>query len=218
MPTLRLGDQERSEIRQSFNEILERSKNNQPFPLQDHDFPEFGYEMLPSNIAHHYAELREHGEFLTKASVWNPDFKIRDDAYQYDISISGDAVVVPKDGLILPTTYYKHQEILEWAASYIEVAEKVSDARGFLSGMVECCSSTGQIKRLLTDEVMRFLPNHMMEHFNNAERRSRIPAGMCMDGFAEKMDNLTQMLALGSLSPSERVGSVDASVSSRTPI
>ena len=54
MPTLRLGDNEKSEIRSAFKRVIYRAKNNVPFPLQEHDFPEFGYDLLEPRIAKHY--------------------------------------------------------------------------------------------------------------------------------------------------------------------
>ena len=215
MPTLRLGDNERSEIRSAFHTVIRRAVNNVPFPLQDHDFPEFGYDLLEPRIAKHYEFLREEAEHLTKASSWSADFNVESAEFRYNITVPH--VTLPMDGLLLRETHHRHAEILEWATGYDRMDDRVNAAQSFLNNIVECCSSTGQIHRVLSDEILRFVPEYMHGSFKDAERRSRIPASLGMDGFAENIIELADVLALGTLSPKDMVG-LDASVGNRTPI
>jgi hypothetical protein len=215
MPTMRLGDNERSELCNAFHRIIVRAKNNVPFPLQEHDFPEFGYDLLEPRIAKHYEFLRDEAEFLTTSSGWNPDFNIGDGKFVYNIAVP--RMNLPHDGLLLPETHPRHAEILEWAIGYDRMSDRVSAAQSFLNNIVECCSSTGQIRRVLSDDILRFVPEYMQNSFKDAERKSRIPASLGMDGFAESIVELTDILALGTLSPEEMVG-IDASVDNKTAI
>jgi hypothetical protein len=215
MPTLRLGDHERSEICNTFSRVAVKAKNNQPFPLKEHDFPQFGYDLLEPRIAKHYEFLREEAIGLTTASSWSPDFNIRDADHEYSINLS--RMTLPKDGLLLPETHPRHAEILEWAIHYDMMSRNVREVLSFLNNIVQCCSSTGQIHRMLTDEIIRFVPEYMQQSLGNAERRSRIPASLGMDGYHENITKLTDVLALGTLSPEDMVG-IDASVSTRGTI
>jgi len=214
MPTLRLGDNEKSEIRSAFKRVIYRAKNNVPFPLQEHDFPEFGYDLLEPRIAKHYEFLRDEAEFLTKASAWTPNFNVRSATDEYNISLP--RMTLPSDNLLLPETHHRHAEILEWAIGYDRMNDRVRAAQSFLNNIVECCSSAGQIRRVLSDDILRFVPDYMQHTFKDAERKSRIPASLGMDGFAESIVELTDVLALGTLSPKNMVG-IDASAN-RTPI
>lgn len=215
MPTLRLGDNERSELKDAFRRVAVKAKNNRPFPLQEHDFPEFGYDLLEPRIAKHYEFLRDEAEFLTTSSSWNPDFNVRDKDFEYNISVP--RMTLPKDGLLLPETHCRHAEILEWAIHYDAMDDKVREVLSFLNNIVECCSSTGQIHRVLTNDILRFVPEYMQNTFKDAERRSRIPASLGMDGFHENVTKLTDVLALGTLSPEDMVG-IDAAVDNKTAI
>lgn len=215
MPTLRLGDGERSEIENAFRRVALRAKNNKPFPLQEHDFPEFGYDLLEPRIAKHYEFLREEFPDLTTSASWNADFNVCDAEFKYNITVPG--VTLPKDGLILPEAHHSHAVILEWAIDYDAMDDKVNESMSFLCDIVENCLSTGQIRRCLSDDILRFVPEYMHQSLGNAERRSRYPAGLNLEGFADRIIQLTDVLALGTLSPEEMVG-IDASVGNKTPI
>ena len=133
---------------------------------------------------------------------------------EYNISLP--RMTLPSDNLLLPETHHRHAEILEWAIGYDRMNDRVRAAQSFLNNIVECCSSAGQIRRVLSDDILRFVPDYMQHTFKDAERKSRIPASLGMDGFAESIVELTDVLALGTLSPKNMVG-IDASAN-RTPI
>lgn len=220
MPTLRLGDSERRSIKNQFGRILERAKNNQPFPLDNSDFPEFGYSLLPEPMAIHYAALRADplGKHVTAASTWRPEIVIVGDDFKYDLSLTGTDAEVPCDKLVVSPTHPKYAEILAWSENYSEIQHRVGQAKDLVREIVGCSTSIGQVKRLLAGEVMRFVPEHMVALLEQAERRSRIPASFNTEGLEGKMDNLVQTLALASLSPETRAGDIDATVDARKPI
>lgn len=215
MPTIRLGDAERAQIRGAFHRIMKRATNNRPFPLTEEDFPEFGYSLLDPLLVIHYEYLRENAPELTTASGWRPDFKVRSKEFVYKINL--ERVSMPKDGLLVPDAHPMQPEILEWAEHYYMMDQRVEYASKFLRGIVDTCSSTGQIRRVLSEDIIRFIPEYMQQAFKDAERRSRIPTNLCMDGFAEKLVDLADVLAIGSLS-SEEQGGLCADVRTRTEI
>jgi len=210
---MRLGDHERSEIRSGFGRVAQRAKNNKVFPLVEEDFPEFGYSMLDPRIAGPYEFLREHASELTSAAAWNPDFKIRDATHVYEIEVHG--VTLPKEHLLLPDNHPKHAVLIKWAKEQWDIDQRVSNALYYLHEIVETCSSTGQIKRVLQDEILRFVPEYMHQSLGNAERKSRVPAGLTVS--PERLNDLANILALGSLSPKDRQG-LSATVDDRTDI
>ena len=220
MPTLRLGDSERRSIKSDFGTILDRALNNQPFPLKASDFPEFGYSLLSPQMAIHYKALREDkfGKHVTSCSSWRPEINIRADDFKYELSLSGNAAETPCDGLEVMRSHPKYAEILAWSEHYSEVHNRVGQAKDLVREIVGCSTSIGQVHRLLAEEVLRFVPQHMLGYLQQAERRSRVPANYNMDHHIGQMDNLVQTLALGSLSPAERAGDIGATVDKRKPI
>lgn len=202
MPTLRLGDRERAEIRSGFARVANRASNNKQFPLTEEDITEFGYSMLEPRIAKYYEFLRDEASDLTSAATWNPEFKVRGKEHVYEITLHG--VTLPKEGLLLTDDHAMYRPILVWAREQWDVELRIARAIGYLHEIVEKCSSTGQIKRVLQDEIIRFVPEYMQETFGYAERQSRVPAGLNID--KEKLNELANVLALGSISPDDREG------------
>lgn len=211
MPTLRLGDQERSEIRGAFKRVAQRAKNTNPFPLTDDDFPEFGYSLLEPRIAKYYSFLREEANDLVRSASWRPDFRLRNADATYTITLGPD-VELPKEHLLMLETHPMYHDILKWAQGYCIVSSRVDNAMRFLSRVVNETSSTGQIKRVLSEDVLRFLPEYMMKYFADAERQSRWPSGLPTDGAEANVAELADVLALASISPEKREG-MDVSAS-----
>jgi hypothetical protein len=203
MPTLRLGDAERAEIKDAFRRVANRANNNKQFPLSEEDFPEFGYSLLEDRTRRHYEWLRDEAEDLTSAATWNPEFCIRDSEYLYGITLHGKPEL-PKEKLLLTEGHAMHPPILKWVQEQYAIEDQVSESMYYLSHIVANCLSTGQIKRVLQEEILRFLPKYMHQTFEGAERQSRIPRGL--EYSKEKLEALANILALGSISPEERVG------------
>lgn len=212
MATLRLGDAERSNINNAFARVLERAQNNQKFPLEEEDIEDFGMSLLSDKAAECFSYLKEFEEDLVRTSSYNPNFKIRGSTFEYDISLW--RVELPRDNLLVPEQHAAHAEILEWVTQYCIVQKDIADARDHVREIVAACSSVGQIKRIMQDEILRFVPQYMRETFGNAERRSRVPSGFEIE--PDKLTHLSTVLALGTLSP-ESEGGVSTSVN-RTPI
>jgi hypothetical protein len=210
---MRLGDSERSSIKSAFRAVANKAKNSKVFPLTEEDFPDFGYSLLEPRIAKYYEFLRSEAEDLTSAATWNPSFNIRDANYLYDISIYG--VTMPKEGLLVTEQHSMYAVLLKWGEEQNDIDDRVDSSMYYLSGIVESCSSTGQIKRVLQEDIIRFVPDYMQNTFKGAERRSRIPAGLELED--EKTEQLIDILALGAISPDNREG-LNASVDSRQPI
>ena len=214
MPTLRLGDSERQQIRIAFSNAMARGLNNKAFPLSEDDFPEFGYSLLTPAIADAYSYLHEHAHQLVRSSSYRPDFKIADEVYRYGVNIRG--VSMPMDGMEVPRSHPRYDEILDWTATYGDIQEKIVEAKSTVQEIVRASSSAGQIKRVMQEDILRFLPWHMQDSFNDAERRSRWPSGLQKTGMTQKLDQLGQMLALGAISPEQQPG-IQATVDYRKP-
>lgn len=202
MATMRLGDVERASIKSNFSVVLGRAANNKAFPLEKDDAWEFGMSLLPVQIAEYYEYLREHARDLTSESGWNPEFFLNTDEFKFGLSIYG--VSLPQEDLQLQSNHPRYAEILEWCEYRYGITERINDADHYMESIIYSCSSVGQIKRLMPDDILRFIPSNYRDSFKNAERRSRIPAGFKPE--PDRLEQLAQMLALGSLSPKEREG------------
>lgn len=213
MPTMRLGDNERSTIINEFRHVAIRATNSKIFPLVEDDFPEFGYSLLPPKISEAYKYLKDNHDDLVKESTYSPDFRICSKEYAYKVELYGQEL--PCDGLIVPYSHPKYIELITWTGEHYSLVMRINSAMGYLRGIVEECVSTGQIRRVLTDEIIQFVPEYMQESFKDAERRSRVPKNAILN--ADKHNELMDILAIGSLSPKE-ISGINARVPSRTTI
>lgn len=207
MPTKRLSDYDRTRIHRSFGAVSRRALNSKPFPLTEEEIPEFGISLLEPKVAECYTYLQEFGVDLVRVSAYHPDFRIRSDTREFEVNMY--RVSMPKDGLVVLENHPRYTEILAWAMHYHEIEKKVVSGNQYLRTVVNSCTSLGQIKRVLQDEIIRFVPERMQRHFAGAERQSRIPRGFTPD--RERLEELANILAIGSLSPEEKPG-VNASV------
>jgi hypothetical protein len=215
MPTLRLGDSERGNIIRAFTRVLERAKNNKKFPLIEDDFPEFGYSLLEPEIAAKYEYLHLNAPKLVRSSAWNPNFKLRTDDFEYEIGIYEQSL--PQDALVISRSHERYDELLDWAETYAEAQTNIHRGSAVIREVVEASSSIGQVKRVLSEEILRFIPDHMQATFADAERRSRFPSNLPTDGLPDRLENLANTLALGSLSP-ESVEGIRAATIIKKPI
>lgn len=214
MPTMRLGDGERSTIINAFGKVAKRATNSKIFPLVEDDFPEFGYSLLPYQVAEAYKFLKDnHDDLVNSSSTFAPDFRIHSEDHAYKVELYAEEL--PCDGLIVPDSHPRYTELITWAQEYNSIIVRVSSAMHYLGGIINECSSMGQIRRVLSDEIIQFVPDYMQESFKDAERRSRIPKNVTLN--ADRHSELADILAIGSLSP-ENISGINAKVTSRTTI
>lgn len=210
MPTARLSEYDRNHIESEYNSVLRRALYNKPFPIPKDDMKQWGRSLLPQEVADRWLWLREHRpELAAEGSHWRGHFKIGSDTHLY--SLNSDDVRLPFDGIFVPREHDSYSAVLEWTVWWEETREKVSMAEHWLSKCIYQCHSVGQIKRVLGEEIIRFVPNSLARTLKHSERQSRIPRGLNID--ADKHELLCNMLTLGSISP-EKVPEPDVTVES----
>lgn len=102
-------------------------------------------------------------------------------------------------------TNLRYDEVWQWTRRYCEIYDRVKSASGFVTDVVEHCCTAGQIKRVMQDEILTFLPTYIRSSFNDAERQSRWPSSLPSDCW-DDLKTLADTLALGSLSPKDLQG------------
>lgn len=204
MPTLRLDDSSRETITDAFSHVLDRITNNKEFPLKHEDVWDFGMRILDRKVAQSYQYLLDNKAELTTKAMWNPEIVLSNGTWEYGITLFTSSMGLPYDRMPVPVTDLKFNELIEWCDYYEELKKKQKDADSFMRYLIYSCSSVGQIKRVMPADFLTFLPNRMIATFNDAERRSRVPAGY--DPQQGQLEHLAQMLALGSISPEKREG------------
>lgn len=201
MPTERLSDDNKQNISSALDRVIERAMFNKKFPINKKDLFEWLVDQMPQTHQDAYRLLRdENKKLVTNSGSWGSKFKVRDTNSEYTIQVTAK---VPYDNIEVRETDSRVADVIVWLKWYEELKAKVSDAESYGDSLVYACTSVGQLRRLLPDEIMRFIPSKLLD-FSEVERRSRIPRGFHPD--PERMDNMLQMLALGSLSPKERTG------------
>lgn len=201
MPTERLSDDDKSTINGEMDAIINRAMFNKKFPVKSKDLFEWLVDQMPDSHQKAYRLLRaENKKLVSTSGTWGSKFKIRDANTEYTVQVTAK---VPYDYVVVAENDSRNAEVVEWLLWYEDLKIKVDSASSYAATLVWACTSAGQLKRLLPKEVLRFIPTHLL-NFDDVERRSRIPRSFKPD--SDKMDNLMQMLALGSLSPKERKG------------
>jgi hypothetical protein len=201
MATARLSDDDKRSIRNTISKVINRALNNKKFPIKKDDVWGVAMDQMKKRHRKAYELLtNECSDLVTKTNRWGAYLRIQSPTHTYALMMSQR---LPKSELIVRENYPCHAELLAWAEWYAELEEKLADANVFCAELIESCTSVGQVKRLLPDEALRFVPDHLLD-FSEVERRSRVPAGFTPE--PDRMDNLMQMLALGSLSPEKRRG------------
>lgn len=200
MATARLSDQEKCSIVNSVERTIKRALHNKVFPVPEDEISEWVTNQLPTRIREAYLLLREEDRGLVKKQGYGCDFIIHSDTHKYQIGVSK---WVPKNGLVISPHDPYHASVLEWAAWNSETKDAVSAADDYISSLVWSCTSAGQLKRLLPVEIMRFIPDHLLD-FSLVERRSRIPNSFNPD--KKQLEAMMDLLVVGSLSPIERKG------------
>lgn len=205
MPTARLSYDDKMTIQRSFHRTLSKATNSYPFPLKESDpiTQTLGMDMLPDETRAVYDRmLRLDKELVAKPPEWRAWF------YAWDwirgegdirYRIEGFGLTVPKNGLILPNTHPCHADIVKWASNWHSIKVSVQLAVHYLNDAVEACTTIGQLKRVLPEDFMRYMPESLTSTLGDAERGSRVPRSFTPD--ATKCEALGKMLTIGSLAP-----------------
>lgn len=211
MATLRLADDEKRNITSGIRNLIGRAHHNKPFPIDEKDIFEWVVDQLPLHQRKAYRLLRKELPVLTRADNYSSNFEIADTLLTYLIHVG---TKLPMPGVFILKADPHHQEVIDWAEHYMDLNDKTRKAEYHIGDLISSCTSVGQIKRLMPEEALRLIPSHLLD-FSEVERRSRIPASFFPD--KDKMENLMQMITLGSISPESRKG-LSAWVSSSTRI
>lgn len=202
MPTQRLSDYEKDDLTGEYLSMLGRAGYNQPFPMEfKSQVWDMGIDLLPKRIRKAYVLLRDEAPLLTSVSKYRTQFIIRGATHEYKFSILENA---PMENLVIYKSYPRYDEILAWVQWKVKISIQIHDASNTIKRAIQCCTSAGQVKRILPPETLRIMPATMLESLGEAERISRVPAGFKVT--TEEMEHFVNMLTLGSISPERRKG------------
>ena len=210
MPTPRLTDENKRDIARKFYYVLRRASWNKPFPVTEKDDPKLknlGLLCIEEQARIHYEALLKLDESLLKPSAWKTEMSISDDDFVY--YLEGRDMDIIKQNLRIPIEYPHHDAILEWAQFNSCVEQDVKTAGEIIGKVIDSCSTVGQIKRVLPEDLLRYVPDVLTMQLGEAERASRIPRHLDID--KEKIEHLGNMLALASISPKEQPESMGVS-------
>lgn len=200
MATARLSDDERSSIVNTIERITARALLNKEFPIAKEDATAWVISQLPKPIRKAYLLLKADEPELVTEKSYASDFRIKSDTMMFQIGIDAP---VPRDHILVQPSDVHHADIIKWAEWEVDIKKKVDAADSYISELVYSCTSVGQLKRLLPQEIMRFIPKHLLD-FSEVERRSRIPASFTP--VADDLESMMNMLTLGAISPEKRKG------------
>ncbi len=201
MATARLTDNDKSEIAGNLSNVINRALNNKKFPLRKEKVFNWLSNQMKSTHRDAYLLLRDEcPKLITNCRSWEANFFIRSDINEYKVSIH---TKIPTPELRIHLNDPHYSDVLEWVKWYWELHAKVDEADTYAHHLIWGCTSVGQIKRLLPDEILRFVPSHLLD-FSEVERKSRVPRGVSQN--TDQFENMMQMAALGALSPSEAKG------------
>lgn len=203
MATLRLSDSDKQQLCNQFFAELSRCRHNRKFPLKKKQIYKLGLTILPKDVRKAFRLLSEKAGYLVAEECRRATIQISDTNNEYRAIVSYIRWPSREDGIV-PPDHEHYPVLLEWCQNFHEIHAKVELAGDYVRSIVCACTSAGQIKRILPDEVLRLLPAHITRSFGDAERQSRIPASFRPDPIAE--ENLVSMLALAAISPEKRKG------------
>lgn len=200
MATVRLSDDNKSEICSSISNTLHRAMYNKAFPVPKGDISEWITDQLPKAIRKAYRLLRADDPELVTNRTHGVDFHIRSDTHKYQIGVSERA---PRNNILIRKKDKYHAVVVEWVQWEMDTKRKVDDGTHYIEELVWACTSAGQLKRLLPKEIMTFIPGYLLD-FSEVERRSRIPASFNPN--KERLEAMMYMLTIGAISPEKYKG------------
>jgi hypothetical protein len=219
MATLRLDDGFKAQIVSHFREPLNRVMHNAKFPIEEKDVWDVGLSLLPPEVKDAYLYVSEYNDDMTRTCRWIPSLYILDGDYKYSLTVQDSGASLPYDNMHMPRTHPLHDEVLKFAIAQTEAQKQLTKADDTLTHIIWNCTSIGQVKRIMEKDadLLKFVPEHMQRTFAEAERRSRIPKAYTRT--PADLQHLGQVLATGSLSPKNVVGTrvqVEASIERTT--
>ena len=206
MATARLGLRDRADIQRAFETTLKRSLNNKPFLIDKDDLFEFGISCLPEAVGEKYLWLHAEDFKLVTIHTWRPKIELSvphptepDVTRTYHLYVEG---ALPKDPCLCPVQHPLFNELLAWADWYVTQDANVKLASSYISGLVDCCTSIGQINRLLPPDIMQSMPTWLKSTLSGAIRKSRVPAVWAGSHIntPERQEQFMQTLVLGAIS------------------
>lgn len=210
MPTARLYDDDRSRIHNDFARIARRGINSKGFPanINDDNFNDWAKGLLDPEVLDLWERLKSKAPKLANNFVgWRPEIRIRGSEFDYTLMFNDGKV--PYNGIRVHSDHPDFSAIIQWANWTQRTESRIDKALHYLHTSLYLCHSFGQVERILPPEILKFAPQYLINTLREAERKSRIPAGFIPD--EEKLMELADVLALGSLSPEERPG-IDVSI------
>ena len=210
MPTKRLSTYDKDNLCHKFRNIIYKCSNTQHFPVKKTEVVEWTRSLLPESVIVafdvllDYSKQLEMGSTLARTAYSDVMFELHTD----DATYKGEFNVWGIEEDVVPCTYTIREgdrffdELARWAEERRKTQHKIRDAINYIEQLIHSCTSSGQVKLLLPDEVDKFLSSSLLHSLQFAERKSRIPQSWTKN--KEREENFMEMLALGSLSPDER--------------
>lgn len=212
MPTLRLSDNDKTNITTEFDIVLNKARNNHVFPLDKDELWEVFVDTFPPNCASAFRELHQWKPSLLSTGSYCAYMTLADEVDgTYKVTIIGASHVPDVEphfvedsssSAFCPLSTRWYPELLKWARAYYDTDRKVLEAQRYVGYAIDECTSAGQILRVLPEDCVKFLPSKVTSTFSQAERRSRIPRDFTPN--PEKAELVLNMLALGSISPDHK--------------
>lgn len=198
MPTERLNDSERNWIKQQVNSQLFKAKYLRPFPLSKPVTEEWFRDLFPKRELVFYQELKRYNDNLVMGNWRDSGFTIRGYKTRYGVQFDYTVPDTMPMTVNVDVNNNHFNDILTWVRSYAELNKDLRRAQGTLSVIVNHCTTTGQLARVLPDELVQKLPNSVKNSLGNAIRKSRWPQGLATD-IDDRIEHLSNMLTLASL-------------------
>lgn len=209
MPTKRLSTYEKENLVYKFRDIIYKCSNSQHFPVKKNELVEWTRSLLPESVVvafdvmMDYSKQLEASPTLARTAYSDVTFQLETD----DATYKGEFNAWNVEGDILACIYTIKEgdmyfdEMVRWAEERRKTQHKIKDAIHYIEQLIHACTSAGQVKLLLPDEVDKFLPSSLLHSLQWAERKSRVPRHWNENKEREQV--FMEMLALGSLSPKE---------------
>jgi hypothetical protein len=174
-----------------------------PFPLDREDAEDWLYKLYDQRVFNMFNELKNYDRSLVATRYYYVEIEIVLDDYtivvnldeNYDKALPIAAVAMKTDGQHFLDS--RTNDVLKWAEKHISLHDEISAACKTFSKIVTKCTTTGQIARVLPEELVAKLPYGTQRSLAGAERMSRWPQRLSLiDG---ELDHLSKMVATASL-------------------
>lgn len=207
MATKRLCDHDRSRLLDRLEGLLTQPQRCHLLQLTPADQQEFVESLIPEDVLAAVRKVQEFDADVVKSrATANVYLHVKDAQFEVPDCLGTIRVTIPLVTPMPSTNYVVAEdsgkphcaEIAEWGKHVVALKRRESRAYDYVKDIVERCSSIGQVKRCLPG-LEQYAPKSVAASLAEAERRSRIPAGVELNH--AKYQNLMEMLALGQLCP-----------------